>query len=699
MARTRKLQTSFIAGELSPELSFRRDTAQYNAGALSLRNCRLLVGGGFKRRPGSRWLSVLAGDARLTEFVVNRSTRYLLAFSDGRMDAFLPDGTPAGGLTGCPWTGDRWQTFGWVQQSDTMFITHSEMGLYVLRRTGASSWSIEPYAFATGANGQTKQPYLKLAPPAATLTPSARTGNITLTLSAGWWATGHVGQKVRYGGREILVTGIASPTVATGTVIEELAPTTDIALESLDGFRVGDIVEGPDSAAKGVIVSMSAGETFTVKVVQVNRLNSFNNEETLVGPTAQSKITAVAASPTLGALTEWDEALFTPMNGYPGCVALHRNRLCFGGHPLVGNALITSRIDAYDDFDVGEGADAEAIFVLIGDGNAAVITHLVSTEQLLLLTDAGPYYVPEGPQLPFRPSSIDFQRFGSQWPAADCRPHIFDDGVLMVSGSLAIMLRPTGNSSNRQWEAEEVSLLSSHLMNLPTDAAVTENYAGGPERYCLFTNADGTLAVMMLVQKQEIRCFTPWDTAGQYRSIAALSGDIYAVVRRVIGGATVHVLERFEDGLTLDAAGDYVDLAGVPARYGSTPVNVLFSTYHLGKTPIADPPIGPFVVGLDYILRAETFPPYLDSIPAGGAGRAMRVTEVVVHVLSSARFALQGLELTAYQVSDDVLQPPPLRSGAMTFRPLGWRKDPTFAITQADPLPLTVLGISMEVAF
>lgn len=696
MARTRKIQTSFSAGELSAELSFRRDTAQYNAGAKALRNCRLLISGGFKRRPGTRWLQQLAGDARIVEFVASGGTSYIVAFGPGRMDAFLPDGTAAGGLTGCPWTGSIWREMGWEQQADVMFLTHPVMRPHVLRRLTLNTWTVEPFTFLVSGTGATKQPYLKIAPPEVTLQPSARTGAVTLTLSAGWWGAGNVGQIVRYSGREILVNSVTSPTVATGTVIEELPPTADIDVANVEGFRVGDLVQGPDSGARGIVVAVSSP---TLTVVQTDQQSQFTVDEILVGPTAQSAVVSVGVASSLGALTDWDEALFTPALGYPSCVALHRNRLCFAGHPAVGTALIASQTDKFQDFDIGTGGDAEGIFVLLGDGVASTIRHLVSSEQLLLLTDAGPYYVPEGPQLPFRPTSVGFQRFGSKWPASPlCRPQLYDDGVLMVSGSLAIMLRPTGNASNRQWEADEVSLLSSHLLRLPFDTAVTENFAGGPERYALLLNEDGTLAAMMLVSAQEIRNMTPWDTTGVYRSMAALAGDIYAVVRRTINGSEVYLLEQFDDGLTVDAAGEYLDLGEAAARYGTTEVQVIVGNYALGTLPVADPPPGPYTVGMDYTLRAETFPPFLEGIAGGGAGQDMRLTEVFVHVLSSARFGLQGQTLTAYQIGDDITQPPPLRSYAAKFRLLGWRKDPTLTITQAEPLPLTVLGVSMEVA-
>jgi hypothetical protein len=139
-----------------------------------------------------------------------------------------------------------------------------------------------------------------------------------------------------------------------------------------------------------------------------------------------------------------------------------------------------------------------------------------SAEQLLIATDYGLYYVPESQSNPFRPTSISFFPFGSPWPiTATAKPRSFDDGVLFVSGSLVIMARPTGNLT-QSWSADEVSLLSSHIIDTPVRFGVVSNFNGGPERYAMLINSDGTMAAMQIVTAQKIRNVTPWDTNGEF---------------------------------------------------------------------------------------------------------------------------------------------------------------------------------------
>src|SRR5262245_8787244 len=91
MARRKPLQTNFSAGELAPDILMRQDTEQYQSGAKSLRNRRCMIGGGTKRRPGTRRFAELVQEGRAESFVVNQTTRYILVFSAGRMDAFVQD--------------------------------------------------------------------------------------------------------------------------------------------------------------------------------------------------------------------------------------------------------------------------------------------------------------------------------------------------------------------------------------------------------------------------------------------------------------------------------------------------------------------------------------------------------------------------------------------------------------------------------
>jgi hypothetical protein len=570
-----------------------------------------------------------------------------------------------------------------------------------ITRAGAAVWSRDNFAFTSGPGARPEQPYLKIAAPTVTLRPSATAGSVTLTTSSAVFVAAHVSQYIRYLKKSMVITGFTDSTHVTATVIEGLPGTQTLTVSSSDGFLIGDVVEGSVSGARGQITGVPDATHLTAVII--DGLVPFQ-AETLVGPNASTAISAVASAAP-AAVTDWDEQLFGAVYGYPACVEIHRNRLCFGGHPAAPNYLITSVIDDLYNFNAGTGGDADAIIESIGDAGASKILQLVSGEQLLLLTDRGPYYVAEGPTNPFRASSISFQPFGSPWPInSTAQAQAFDSGVIMVSGSLIIKARQTGNTS-ALWDADEVSLLSPHLIETPDRLAVTSNFGGDPERYAAIRNSDGTLAMLQLVEVQKIRNFTPWSTAGEYLSVCSMAGDLYAAVERTVDNQTKYFLELFDQDITLDCAIRYdteaAMNAGVPADFGDTTVNVVTPDYHLGEWPITlrTMPAGPFTIGLYYTSVTEILPPVIAGPEGPMAGDYMRIVEAYVHVLTSARFAANGLTLAAYQLIDDVAEPPPPKNGPQRFQFMGWSREPTITITQADPLPLKILAVKTVVAY
>jgi hypothetical protein len=556
-------------------------------------------------------------------------------------------------------------------------------------------------AFSVGPSARPEQPYLKIAGPTVTLQPSAVVGSITLTASAAVFVSAHVGQYIRYAGRAMLITGFTDTTPVTATVIERLPATLHLTVTDSTFFAVSEVIEGGTTGAKGQITAIP--DATHIDVVLIEKLIAFGSES-IIGPNAVTASTAVSTIAS-AAFDDWDEQVFGPVYGYPSCVELHRNRLVFGGHPAAPDYMFASVINNLYNYNVGTGGDADAIIESVGDAGASKILQFCSAEQLLVLTDRGPYYVAEGLNNPFRASSISFLPFGSPWPInATAQVQAFDSGAIMVSGSLIIKARQTGNVTGT-WDADEVSLLAPHLVATPDRIAVTSNFGGNPERYAAFRNSDGTLALLQLVEAQKIRNFTPWTTSGIYLSVASISGDLYAAVQRTINGTTKYILEKFDQAITLDAATQYdtkgqMD-AAVTARYGTTTINVVTPDYHLGEWPIEirTVPPGPFTVGLYYTSTIQTLPPVIAGAEGPMAGDFMRILECYVDVMDSARFTAEGYTLSAYQVIDDVSLPPPLKNGPQRFQFMGWEQQPTITITQADPLPLKIRSIRSIVGF
>ncbi len=237
MTRLRQVKTNFTAGEVSADLLGRGDLRAYDNGALKLRNLFIFPTGGVTRRSGLMYVDTIPGNGRLISFEFNTDQTYLLAVSNNRIDIY------AGGIhiqtVTSPWTLSQIPQLSWTQSADTLLLTHPDVPPKRLIRNSMGVFVVQDWTFFTDSN-VVQQPYYKFSDSAVTLTPSSTTGTVTLTASASVFLSGHANTRFRVGGKEVLVTTINSPTVATATVIQTLAGTTatiDWAEQAFSGVR------------------------------------------------------------------------------------------------------------------------------------------------------------------------------------------------------------------------------------------------------------------------------------------------------------------------------------------------------------------------------------------------------------------------------------------------------------------------------
>ena len=247
MARIRVPLNNFERGEVSPSMTSRTDLNVYVQSAEKCRNFFLMAEGGVKRRPGTEFIhkftTITVDNAKrlqvkIEPFLFSDDERYIVAFSAGRCDFFrivastgaishIQALTADTDSTALPWTVDTIEHQTIAQSADNMFVAHSSHIQMRIVRTGLTTFEVRKFAFdETTANDERFQPYFAFQESGVTLTPSGTTGNITLTTSANYFESGHVGTIVRYKGNECLVTGFTSATQVNATVRKTLVGTT-----------------------------------------------------------------------------------------------------------------------------------------------------------------------------------------------------------------------------------------------------------------------------------------------------------------------------------------------------------------------------------------------------------------------------------------------------------------------------------------
>lgn len=223
MPTTKIIKTTFTSGEVTPELLGRGDLNAYDNGALKLRNVFIQPTGGVIRRAGLRYITTALGDGRLMAFEFNTEQTYLLCFTDFKCEIYAGETLDA--TLDTPYTASDIPQIVGTQSADTLLLTHPDYPPKKLVRAGAGSWSITNWEFYKKDN-RIHQPMYKFAGNNVTLTPSATSGTITITASAGIFDSGHIGTRLRIANKEVIITSIASSTVATVTTVENLLSTT-----------------------------------------------------------------------------------------------------------------------------------------------------------------------------------------------------------------------------------------------------------------------------------------------------------------------------------------------------------------------------------------------------------------------------------------------------------------------------------------
>lgn len=774
-------QNDFSFGELSPDHASGGDKDAVARSLKRGRNIRLLNSFAFKQRFGSKRLAKIDDEGRPTTLVLKDGTEYIGYLRPGGMDVYTTTGAVVQSIEGAPWSDLATIKEATVHtRVGKLYVAHNDFVTQVFSYDDAlGTWSLAPYAFASGAGGALLQLYYRFAAPGITMQPSALTGAINLVFSADALVPAHAGTMVRYNvvdaaGPAILINTVVDARHATATVLNDLPPTIQVQVENSAGFIIGEEVKGLDTTATGFVTAISGAyitiamtrgyQGFDDRLVDKDGNGTLDSGEYLVGEFTRSYIvknslTTVAPA----AVVAWDEAVVSPVHGYPGDVFERSGRLGFADFPDLGDGIALSAPDAPTNFEITGGGPSAAIFEVLGQESGQRIKFAVSAANLLILTTKAAYYVPEGTDVPLSADTWSVVKIG---PAgtSNAFPAIVDEGVVYVErgGNRVIALLSTG-SLTAPWQLVDVSRQAGHLISNPTSIAVTNGSTQAAERYIMALNDNGTVAVLFFDQNPARLGWTLWSTDGDYTAMTTIDGFLYTSCNRTIAGEEVTFLERFDADAQLDCSvafgeagasssivtgggeglvsggGEQIvtavgialeDLAGetvavnidtaylgtfVVADDGTIPDldSALFATISTGggdawaagsgDVIVSGASGGNFEAGFHFDMDAVLWPPEPegDQRPSFAKRHIGRV-DVRVQDTQSFAFGIEDqspVTIPVFLPLDDTAAEPPLRSQNFRRAFMGWLDEPSVQITRPIPQPVHVLSVAQEVAF
>lgn len=735
MARFVTVQTNFSSGELDPLLRARVDLPAHANGLEEATNVIVQPQGGVRRRPGTKYLMSLpnsstesAGNGvRLVPFEFSTSDSYMLCFTHNRMHVFKNNAQVLdinGGTldyldtTSYGLTGSRLGTINWTQSADTLIIVHPDIQpVKLVRGSTDATWTASNITFTTIPSYA--YTVTNDAGRAATLTPSAVSGKVTLTANAVAFHNGLTGTATAGGANTITLpaTAVAADDIYNGSTITITGGTgagqTRIISDYVTATRVATVSVAWDTQPNNTSV-------FTI----ANLIGQYVNAE----PQGRAKIVSFTSTQVVKAITEfpffnttaivaadWSfelgyEPVWSSTRGWPSSVTFHEGRLFFGGSKSRPSTVWGSRVGDFFDFEPGEGLDDESVEGTLDTNTFNSIVDITSGRDLQVFTTGGEFYCPQQGLEPITPTSFFMKSVSRNGVKPGIRVLQLESGTLYIQRQGKSLEEFAYTDTQATYVSSKISLLSGHLLKTPTRMALRRTVATDENDLLLIVNsADGTIAAFSLLRAQNVIAPSEFTTDGEFLDVSVDLTTIYSVVKRTINSTTQYYVEIFSDSTQTDCAKTGGAAASVSMSHlvGKSVDIILDGAVQAEQTVPGGGTVTfnrsattSYQVGLDYTVRVKTMPVELKISAGTRIGFQKRIVEVNAIVLNSQHMIINNIEVPFKNfgagILDEAIQE---YTGIKTVSGiLGYSQDGQITVEQNIPLKLTLLGLEFKIS-
>jgi|TARA_R100000482_G_scaffold123213_1_gene72662 hypothetical protein len=655
MSRVIDIQNSFTSGELDPKLIARDDIKAYDAGLTTALNVVVLPQGGVKRRPGLKYITELGGSPengiRLVSFEFNTSDAYLLAFTNLRMYV-IKNGVLQTNIAGSgndylttTITSAQLSEMCWVQSADTLIVVQEDMVPKKITRTSDTAWTITDVTFVFNPQHAFTLT-IENTSSAGTLTPSGTEGKITLTTQHSYWASDDVGSYVN--------------------------------------------VIGSNQFGRARIVAVDSASVAQALV----EIPFFNTD-------------ALANS-------DWEhetgyEDTFSGSRGYPRTATFHQGRLYFGGSKSRPSTIFASRVNAFFDFNPGEGLDDDGFTATLDTNQLNTITDVLSANYLQIFTTGGEFFAPQDFSDPLTPTNFIAKIQSSHGSKENIRVQNITGSTIYVQRQGKALNEFIYDRGGDGYLTSQISLLSSHLLNTPVDMSIRRATSTDEGDRLVVVNNDASCAVYTLLKDQNIVAATKFTTDGDFLNVATVVSDQYVAVKRTINSVNKYYIELFDEAFTLDSGVS----GGAASSHSSGHLNqktvkvigdgVMQADVTAGSSAItfASATSTSYQAGLDYTVTIKTLPiePGIQGY-ASLKGFKKRVLEVNAFLNETQNLTINGnnIPIRTFGTSNLDVAVPEFTGTKTLHGILGYSLTGQITIGQSAPLKLHLLGMDYKVS-
>jgi hypothetical protein len=728
--RIMQFQTNFSVGELDPLIRARTDLAQYKNALEEATNVIIQPQGGFKRRDGMKFIYDFGSsftDFKVIPFEFSVDDSYLLVFVNQRIYVFKSgvlqtniNGSGNDYITATDITTAMLDEINYTQAVDTLILCHEDLQTKRLVRNSDTSWTLEnlpitnlpQYAYAFDTHM-----------PDFTITPSASTGNITITASAVTTDNG-----TAQGGAASTITLKSSSnytsddqpngmfiTLTSGTGSGQTRHVEDYVASTkvLTVYPAWDTAPDNTTAYKVEAFAPSAVGEYAQVTSTFGRARYVE----YVSPTVMKAVTEVDFFDTDDIVAGfWEsehgyEDVWSNTRGWPRSAAFHEGRLYFGGSKSRPNTIWGSGVINYFDFNAGSGLDDESVEATINTNQLNTIVNLFSGNDFRIFTTGGEFVILQSGNDPITPSNFFVRpqtRLGSK--AGIPIEELNGASIFIQRQGKSINVFQFGDTT-ASYQVQNISALSSHLLKSPVDMAARRAASTDEsDRLFVVNGTDGSMAVYSILVGQNVIAPSRFVTDGEYIAVGVEVADVYVIVKRTINGADNYMLEKFDPDLTLDSvkSGGAASSVTMDQLQGETVQiirdGVLEPEQVVPASPytitFASPATSSYQVGLNYTVTARTMPaePVLSSGSVQGFKK--RIIQVDAIVNSTQDMTINGKQVSFRNFGEDVLDSAvePFTGIKTMHGLLGFSGTGQITISQSVPLEMIVLGLEYRLS-
>ncbi len=497
-----------------------------------------------------------------------------------------------------------------AQSGDVVFLACDGYSQRKIERRDNASWSFAVYETKDGPFGAENTGPVRI-------TPSAISGDITLTASQATFRSGDVGELYRLEsvgqrvevdvtaeaqwsdyirvsstgtGRAFTITrtGTWSATVTLqrsigepGAWVDVTTYTTNASISYNDGldnqeiyYRIGVDTGDFTSGTAELLIEYAAGS-----ITGVCRVTAFSSATSV----------SAAVLKNLGGTTAtnvWWESPWSSYAGYPSAVTFYEGRLWWTGK----DKLWGSVSDAFYSFDDFVEGDSAPINRSIGDGPVDHINWLLPLLRLLIGTDMSEKAV--------RSSAFDEPLTSTNFSIKDASTQgstsiaaiKFDTQGLFIDKSTTRLYSLTPDTAYGDYKAEDLSVMSPELLEGGITAIAVQRKPD-TRIHCVLETGD--VAILVFDRAENVVAWVLVDTAtgDEVEDVLVMPGTIedqvYYVVKRTVTAGTVRYLEKWAKeseciGGTLNKQADsFITFTNAPAS-----ATVTGLTHLVGETVV-----------------------------------------------------------------------------------------------------------------